>query len=126
MTPAPKRPIVTIETPPGFVFSSVVVSHGWYRLAPFRWSADDQILRRTEILGGRVRDLEFRSTKRGILITGAPDSGELRRKIRRMFQLHLDTSEFIAAARQSPLHAWVEEAGFGRLLCGSTLFEDVV
>ena len=29
-------------------------------------------------------------------------------------------------ARQSPAHMWVVEARFGRLLCGSTLFEDVV
>ncbi|HYS56306.1 MAG TPA: hypothetical protein VER58_21315 [Thermoanaerobaculia bacterium] len=44
----------------------------------------------------------------------------------RMFQLHLDMAEFVAVARASTDHAWVESAGFGRLLCGSTLFEDVV
>jgi len=43
-----------------------------------------------------------------------------------MFQLNVDTAGFVAAARSSPDHAWVERAGFGRLLCGSTLFEDVV
>jgi len=44
----------------------------------------------------------------------------------RMFQLDVDTSEFVALSRNSPAHAWVEESGFGRLLCGATLFEDVV
>src|SRR6185503_1742814 len=47
-------------------------------------------------------------------------------KLTRMFQLNVDTSEFIALTRASPAHVWVERSGFGRLLCGSTLFEDVV
>jgi len=51
---------------------------------------------------------------------------ELRKKITRMFQLDVDVSEFVAVARTSDDHVWVERAGFGRLLCGATLFEDVV
>jgi 3-methyladenine DNA glycosylase/8-oxoguanine DNA glycosylase len=51
---------------------------------------------------------------------------ELRAKLTRMFQLGLDLGDFVAIARGSEPHAWVEGAGFGRLLCGSTLFEDVV
>ncbi len=43
-----------------------------------------------------------------------------------MFQLHLDLAEFHALTRGSAAHAWVEPAGFGRLLCGSTLWEDAV
>jgi len=43
-----------------------------------------------------------------------------------MFQLGVDTSEFVNLSRNSPTHAWVESSGFGRLLCGATLFEDVV
>jgi 3-methyladenine DNA glycosylase/8-oxoguanine DNA glycosylase len=65
--------------------------------------------------------------KRGALrISGAEDSEELRTKIARMFQLQLDLGDFFERARSSPAHAWVEPAGFGRLLCGSMLFEDVV
>jgi len=51
---------------------------------------------------------------------------QLRPRIERMFQLGVDTSEFVEKTRTSPPHAWVEPSGFGRLLCGSTLFEDVV
>jgi 3-methyladenine DNA glycosylase/8-oxoguanine DNA glycosylase len=51
---------------------------------------------------------------------------ELRAKLARMFQLDVDLGEFLALARSSASHAWVERYGFGRLLCGSTLFEDVV
>src|SRR5205807_7696630 len=63
---------------------------------------------------------------RSLRVEGADDSEELRRKMRRMFQLGIDTSEFIELARVSPTHTWVESSGFGRLLCGATLFEDVV
>src|SRR5205085_12110444 len=61
-----------------------------------------------------------------VLVEGATDTPELRAKITRMFQLHVDTADFIIVARASPDHACVERAGFGRLLCSSTLFEDVV
>jgi 3-methyladenine DNA glycosylase/8-oxoguanine DNA glycosylase len=43
-----------------------------------------------------------------------------------MFQLDVDTGDFVALSRNSPTHTWVESSGFGRLLCGATLFEDVV
>jgi 3-methyladenine DNA glycosylase/8-oxoguanine DNA glycosylase len=51
---------------------------------------------------------------------------ELERKLTRMFQLAVSIEDFAAMAGESPDHAWVVEAGFGRLLCGSTLFEDIV
>jgi len=60
------------------------------------------------------------------VIRGAAMTPELRAKMTRMFQLDLDLGEFVAIARASEAHAWIETAGFGRLLCGSTLFEDVV
>jgi 3-methyladenine DNA glycosylase/8-oxoguanine DNA glycosylase len=101
-----------------------VESHGWYRLAPFRWSREERVLRRKEVLGGRVADLEIRCERRELLVRGAPMTDELRRRVERMFQLHVDLSEFHALTRKSPAHAWVERAGFGRLLCGTTVWED--
>ena len=109
-----------------FNFPSTVVSHGWYLLAPFRWSRDEQVLRRPEVLGGRAVDLAISHEGDALVVRGAPMTDELRAKLTRMFQLHLDLGDFVAMARSSPSHAWVESAGFGRLLCGSTLFEDAV
>ena len=109
-----------------FNFPSTVVSHGWYLLAPFRWSRDERVLRRPEVLGGKAVDLEISHENDAIVVRGAAMTPELRAKLTRMFQLHLDLGEFVAMARASESHAWVEGAGFGRLLCGSTLFEDVV
>ena len=102
------------------------MSHGWYLLPPTRWSARERVLRRAEVLRGRAVDLEITHENGALLIRGTHDSRELRQKIGRMFQLDLDLSDFHVRARQSPAHEWVAGAGFGRLLCGSTLFEDVV
>jgi 3-methyladenine DNA glycosylase/8-oxoguanine DNA glycosylase len=114
-----------IPVPPKFNFESTVVSHGWYLLAPFRWSAGERVLRRVEILGGKPAELAISFDGEALVVAGARDSAELRTRMARMFQLGVDTSGFVELARQSPNHAWVERKGFGRLLCGSTLFEDV-
>jgi 3-methyladenine DNA glycosylase/8-oxoguanine DNA glycosylase len=84
------------------------------------------VLYRPEVLGGRAADLRIRFDGRALEITGARETRELREKMTRMFQLGVDVNDFFAIARTSPAHEWVVAAGFGRLLCGSTLFEDVV
>ncbi|HEV3484235.1 MAG TPA: endonuclease III domain-containing protein [Vicinamibacterales bacterium] len=71
-------------------------------------------------------ELEISCARGALRVKGRPESDELRRRITRMFQLDVDLSEFVALARDSPAHAWVEGAGFGRLLCGSTVWEDAV
>ena len=101
-------------------------SHGWYRLAPYRWSREEGVLRRKEALPEGVVDLEITHRDSALHVRGARDSEELRRRITRMFQLHLDLDDFYRLANKYPSHAWVEPAGFGRLLCGSTLWEDAV
>jgi 3-methyladenine DNA glycosylase/8-oxoguanine DNA glycosylase len=95
-------------------------------LAPFRWSRDELVLRRPEVLAGNAHDLEIRHEGDALVVRGAEMTPELRAKLARMFQLDVDLGEFIALCRATESHAWVERAGFGRLLCGSTLFEDVV
>ena len=124
-TGASKTPMTDISVPSNFNFVSTVVSHGWYMLAPFRWSRQERVLRRAEVLGGKAVELAIFFDGKALRVVGGRDSAELRAKLGRMFQLGVDTTDFVAAARSSPDHAWVESAGFGRLLCGSTLFEDV-
>ena len=103
-----------------------MVSHGWYLLSPFRWVREEQTLHRPEILGGKAVDLAISFDGGSLRVEGADDSDELRAKLGRMFQLDVDTSEFVDLSRNSATHAWVEKSGFGRLLCSATLFEDVV
>ena len=110
--------------PPNFAFGHTVVSHGWFRLAPFQW--DGSVLRRKEALPEGVVELEIRQRGNVLHVRGAGPSDELTRRITRMLQLDVDTSEFTEMARASERHAWVAETGFGRLLCGTTLWEDAV
>ena len=114
-----------IAAPPGFAFAPTVESHGWYLLAPFRWSPREKILRRPEQLAGTVVDLEIR-VRRGGIEVDSPDRADLRARLVRMLQLDVDTREFVDLADRSPAHEWIRKAGFGRLLCGTTLFEDAV
>ena len=117
--------VASISTPLGFAFTATVESHGWYRLAPFRWSRDEGVLRRAELVGGKPVDLAI-AHRDGALVLDRKVTPELRAKLARMFQLDVDLTEFLALTRTSPAHAWVERSGFGRLLCGATLFEDIV
>lgn len=115
-----------LKTPAGFSFESTVISHGWYLLAPFRYSSAKRALQRVELLDGRPSNLTITHRDGALQIAGTKLTPELRRKLTRMFQLDVATEEFTALAQESPDHAWVARAGFGRLLCGSTLFEDAV
>jgi N-glycosylase/DNA lyase len=76
------------------------------------------VLRRREPGG----ELVISCDRNVLRVTGDVDA----KRITRMFQLHVDTTEFIELSRQSPAHHWVERARFGRLLCGATLWEDAV
>lgn len=113
-----------LTVPPHFSFEATVESHGWYLLAPFRWDRKARTLRRPEVIDGRVVEAEFRFRRGAVEI--APSLDALKPVATRMFQLHFDTSEFIALAAASDAHRWVVEANFGRLLCGGTQFEDIV
>jgi len=117
---------VRLPVPPHFSFAATVESHGWYLLAPNRWDRQTKVLRRPEATGERVFDLDIAFRRNAIEVSGANDSKELRERLTRMFQLDIDTSDFIALAAVSENHRWVAEVDFGRLLCGSTLFEDIV
>jgi 3-methyladenine DNA glycosylase/8-oxoguanine DNA glycosylase len=111
---------IRIPAPPHFSFVNTVESHGWYQLAPFRW--DGTVLRRAERVGNRVVDLEVRARRAAVEVNGAVPKA----RVVRMLQLGVDLSEFHALASLSSTHEWVVANHFGRLLCGTTLFEDIV
>ncbi len=124
------RRTLSLPVPPGFSFENTVISHGWYRLAPFRWNSATRTLERTE----RFSDcgaIDLRIVHEHDLVVEAtraiaPVQDELTMRLQRMFQLHLDLEEFHRLCEGSPAHARVAAMRFGRLLCGSTVFEDVV
>jgi N-glycosylase/DNA lyase len=84
------------------------------------------VLRRKEALPEGVAELAIGVRKGRLLVDGALPSAELSARITRMLQLDVDISEFLSKARASESHSWLEGTGFGRLLCGTTVWEDVV
>jgi 3-methyladenine DNA glycosylase/8-oxoguanine DNA glycosylase len=82
---------------------------------------------------GEVLSWEFRATRSpkdsatpNPQLTTTPLTTELTARIDRMLQLHVDLTEFHERTRSSPAHEWVSREKFGRLLCGTTLWEDAV
>ncbi|MGK2859409.1 MAG: DNA-3-methyladenine glycosylase family protein [Thermoanaerobaculia bacterium] len=121
---------LTIATPPDFSLEATVVSHGWYVLPPFRWDARSGRLHRVEWFDGAgAFELTIRHDGR-LVVESKPDLSpvrdELRARLRRMFQLELELGSFHALCQKRKSHRPVADAKFGRLLCGSTLFEDAV
>ena len=121
---------LTLTLPSAFSMPETVVSHGWYRLPPFRWDESSRTLGRTELIDGLgAVDLSFRAGKRLTVsssadLTSARD--EVARRTTRMLQLHLELELFHRQCRRRRSHRVVADRGFGRLLCATSLFEDAV
>jgi 3-methyladenine DNA glycosylase/8-oxoguanine DNA glycosylase len=115
-----------------FSLLSVVNSHGWVQLAPFRFNNETETLSYIYRLeSGRVVELRLRSAAGGVRaeVAGAlsaTERSEVKREIAWMLGLEMDFSEFYALARDEPKLAQAEKKAQGRILRSPTLFEDVV
>jgi 3-methyladenine DNA glycosylase/8-oxoguanine DNA glycosylase len=124
--------MVPVAVPVPFSLDLVVRSHGWYQCPPFRWiEAEAQLLR-----GERLGDDDYLITAQQtapdrleIQVSGPDADGkageEMVRRMRRMLRLDEDLSGFHAAAAREPRVADVAARGWGRILRGSSLWEDV-
>lgn len=125
-----RRHEIAVPVPRGFRFEQMVTSHGWYRLAPFRWDDDRRVLARTESTSPTSAiDLEIRFDHALVFssdVSLRKHRALIEARARRMFQLDLRLDEFHALCRLHATHRRVAASGYGRLLCGSTLFEDAI
>jgi 3-methyladenine DNA glycosylase/8-oxoguanine DNA glycosylase len=128
-----------ILTPlPPFDFGAVIDSHGWVQLAPFSWDADSGVLSRPEHVEGGVVEVRLRGSAIDeqpawvhveVMHAGDLTEAELesvRERVSRSLSLNRDLSEFHRMCQNTPGFESVLAHGKGRLLLGSTLFEDVV
>jgi N-glycosylase/DNA lyase len=109
-----------------------VASHGWVHLEPWRWEGATGTLSHAERIGARVGTITVRQTDpRTIAVAwqGFPDdaAAEILRRAARWVSAEWDPAAAIAAlgpgfADEAALIA----AGGGRLLRGSTFYEDFV
>jgi 3-methyladenine DNA glycosylase/8-oxoguanine DNA glycosylase len=115
-----------------FNFNSVVNSHGWVQLAPFRFDEDRQVLSYTDRLAnGRVVELGMRAAPGGLQLhvpgkLGKAESREVTEKVSWMFGLDQDFSSFYKAARGEPKLRKARRYAHGRVLRSPTFFEDVL
>lgn len=125
---------LSVGVPPGFRFRSVVLSHGWADLPPFRFDHAHERLTLTLPWGRRSYGFVDISPARGALrvVTSGP-AGRLpafRRGAesvaRSVFRLDEDLRPFYRALAPHPKHSWIRRLGAGRLLRAPTAFEDAV
>ena len=132
---APAPPVIMVDNPHGVSLYDTVRSHGWVGLRPWVWDSDAQRLSRIELLesGQTVRVEVAQESPPAISMSDGGDgtgTGELARVeplVRRWLSLDWDPRPALDVA--SELDAGVATMlrnGGGRLLRGSTFYEDFV
>ncbi len=119
----------SITTPLDFSLSETLSAHGWRRLLPFVWQEDTQVLERTEELpSGNVVTLRLWGEYDQLWVEweGKGDEAEITRRVRRMLQLDLPLDGFHTYCGTRPELGHIVERRLGRMLRGSTLFEDTL
>jgi 3-methyladenine DNA glycosylase/8-oxoguanine DNA glycosylase len=115
-----------------FNFNSVVNSHGWIQLAPFRMDEASQRLFYTDSLtNGRLVEYRMGATDGGVHVEvpgrlGKSEKAEVIEKITWMLGLDMDFAAFYKAARGEPKLRQARKLAHGRVLRSPTFFEDVV
>ncbi len=115
-----------------FNFHSVVNSHGWVQLAPFRLSADEHSLCYVDRLSnGRVVEYRVFAVPEGVRVESPgrfskAEQKEIAGKVDWMLGLDQDFSQFYKAARLEPKLRNAKKLARGRVLRSPTFFEDVL
>jgi N-glycosylase/DNA lyase len=109
-----------------------VASHGWVHLEPWRWEGESGTLLHAERIGGRLGTLGARQSSPTALAVHwegftDEDAPEIRRRVGRWVSAEWDPMPAIAALGPSFAdEARLIDCGGGRLLRGSTFYEDFV
>ncbi len=104
-----------------------VASHAWVHLAPWRWEPDRGVLSRCERIGNQSAIVEVWQTQPNALLISSSFSGdseqEVMRRVRRWVSAEWDPSPAMAALGDDGA---LLQRGGGRLLRGSSFYEDFV
>jgi hypothetical protein len=105
-----------------------IASHGWVHLAPWRWDAVSGRLSRIERIGTRTGTVETAQSDPSAAIVrwdgfSAADETEVLSRVRRWLSADWEPSQAMAAL---PEVAALIERGGGRMLRGSSFYEDFI
>jgi 3-methyladenine DNA glycosylase/8-oxoguanine DNA glycosylase len=123
---------ITLIARPPFSLPSVIQSHGWIQLAPFREDdATGGFFYILHLKSGKVINLQIQANSSGIEIEiidslMAAEVHAVQETVSWMLNLDQDFSTFYDLASQEPKLAQAAVRAQGRILRSPTLFEDVV
>lgn len=121
-----------IQAKAPFCFETVVRSHGWVELEPFRWDAEEKTLSYAFLpKKGGVIEITIRDDQNGIMVELADGINpvrkeQVRQSVERMFDVEHDFTPFYELAASEPALAQVCKKAQGRLLRSAGFFEDLV
>ncbi len=123
---------LTLPARQPFSFHSVVHSHGWMQLAPFRFDEEHSALFYVDRLAnGRVVEYHLSAAPDGVSVDvsgrfSKSERDEIARKAEWMLGLDQDFTLFYKVARLEPKLRHVRKLARGRVLRSPTFFEDVL
>ena len=123
---------ITLTARPPFSLPSVIRSHGWIQLAPFREDdATGGFSYIAHLESGRVINLQIKATSSEVIVEITDDLTvaevhAVQEIVSWMLNLDQDFSTFYDLASQEPKLARAAARAQGRILRSPTLFEDVV
>lgn len=128
------RTTLTLTPPKNFKFRTLLYSHGWSDLEPFKMGNDGKELRTVISLSPRTHALvvitEANATLRlAVESTKALTAGErttIKRIVQSMCRLDDTLEEFYALCGKEKDLRWIPAIDGGRLLRSATVFEDIV
>jgi 3-methyladenine DNA glycosylase/8-oxoguanine DNA glycosylase len=109
-----------------------VASHGWAHLAPWQWDPQQGCLARAEQIGAALGAIAVRQRDSGCLVVtwrgfADSDGSAVLRRVGRWVSADWDPAPAVAAlSPEFPAEAALIERGGGRLLRGSSFYEDFV
>lgn len=109
-----------------------VASHGWVHLEPWRWEPETGRLSHVERIGRRIGTIGVRQREPASLDVDSQgftreDEAEILHRVRRWVSAEWDPTRALAALNGSfPEEAALVARGGGRLLRGSTFYEDFI
>jgi 3-methyladenine DNA glycosylase/8-oxoguanine DNA glycosylase len=122
-------PEIIIKTNQNFSFHSIVYSHGWSELLPFKIDTENKILLYSfEIHPAKKITVDISSDNKNNIIINSNTKNEdlITSKVKRIFRFDEDLSEFYQIAEQEKEFEWIVEKGAGKMLRCATIWEDMV